>query len=691
MSFESAKDTNLVKKNYFVRISPGIDLTDKLLNAGANTYQATLPGYIVHNILFNGVSLTEVTDVPNAHMEYSFNRSTGLLVIYSTIAPSADNVFVGFHYLFFTNDIFRYHWEQPNDPAAPVVEWSPRLLNDLSFAQTIENVIEGVLSISSSSINLKNQDAFLQDYLTIHDSFFNKQIEVWLALDEDVNAKKIYEGIITDLRIKDGTAILSVQDIFAKLKQPATFGTPSEYLKYNSSTKTGWAVSPNKAGVNVPMIVGKFSTYELENAKLSALPKARYLIKESLLEAACINYSSTLLQTNNRNWGLCLSFGSVSAPFYVLKGMTVDNSNASYTRVYNIAAPDPFEGLFIGDQITFIKPASGYKYLNILWVDYTNKHVYVEKDAGLDGSWYFTAADYVVTAFIEQNGTFTRLKQDKDFVVNNTAVDNIDGQDAKNFIFMSLNSNLETTLGISTIDPVNDRIYFRIRFGNIGHGETLKKALKGAGISINEASFDQADIDLPVNCNFQIPYVNEADINPYYNYIQDILKSTLGYLSLDDNFNVTYKLFSAPVGTESITETNIERGSFGIEIKYRDITSEIIAYNLHLAAEDITTKSATVTPSKTLRNNRSLYLHQYNNTDQFVHVIDNIVPTLQKILAIRSKRRVNYTMRTKNINLDTKLGDEFLIDHPQTLTTFTEAVVVISKDGDEIVLADMPL
>ena len=371
--------------------------------------------------------------------------------------------------------------------------------------------------------------------------------------------------------------------------------------------------------------------------------------------------------------------------------MSVDNSNASYTRIFGIAGPDPFDGLFIGDQITFVKPGTGYKYLNILYVDYVNKYVYLEKDAALDGSWYFTAADYIVTAFIEKDGSYTRLKQDRDFIVGNTFVNSVDDVDGKNFIYMALNTNLETTLGIGTIDPVNDRIFFRIRFANLRHGDVLKYALKSAGIQIDEPSFDQANIDLPINCNFQIPYINESDINPYYKYIQDILKSTLGYFTLSDSFTVKYKLFKLPTGTETIDETYIEKDSFSFEVKYRDITTEIIAYNLHLNAEDITTKSTTVTPSKTLKNKRSLYLHQYNNTDQLVHVVDNIVPTLQKILAIRSQRRVNYNMRTNNINLDTKLGDEFRIDHPQTLTTFSEAVVVISKDGEEIVLADMPL
>ncbi len=693
MTFDSQKELNQVKKTYLVRIRPGVDLTSKLVTISANTYRTYLPGYLISAVLLNGVDLAKTTGTPT-NGQYRFIEDSGELTICSTSAPSSDNVFIAFHSLLFTNDIYRYILEEPTDPASPLREWQPRLTNQLSFSQSIENIIEGILSISSSNINLKNQDGYLQQFLTKEDSFFNKAVEVWLSLSPDVETdsfKKIFEGIVTEIRINDGEVSLSVQDVFSKLKQPATFSTPSEFLKYNNSSLTGWSVAPNKQGVNVPMVVGKFSYYELKNAEIASLPKGRLLVEDSLLEAVCTNYNASLSQTNNRFWGLCLTFGSVSTPFYVLKAMSVDNSNASFTRIYGIAAPNPYHSLFIGDQITFVKPGTGYKYLNILYVDYVNEYVYLEKDAALDGSWYFTAADYLVTAFIEKDGVYTRLKQDRDFTVGNTFVPSVDGSEGKNFIYMALNNSMETSLGIGTIDPVNDRIFFRIRFGDLKHGEVLRRALISAGIQIDEPTFTQANIDLPVNCNFQIPYTNESDINPYYNYIQDILKSTLGYFTLSDDFRVQYKLFKLPTGTETIDETYIDRGSFNIEIKYRDIATEIIAYNLHLNAEDITSKSTTVTPSKTLKNKRSLYLHQYNNTDQFVHVLDNIVPTLQKILAIRSQRRVNYKMNTNNINLDTKLGDEFLIDHPQTLTTFSESVVVISKDGDEIVLADMPL
>lgn len=686
-NFSDLKSNNALTKIFFIRMNPGKDITDSLDLISANLYKCTLK-LKVNKVQLNGIDLAKVSN-PTADKQYSFNEETGELKIFSVNAPSDSFVFIAYHYLFFTNDKFRYTYETPTDSTKVTREWQPRILGEVGFSQTVENIIQGTLSIASSSLKFKNNDSYFQNFLGTNDSFYNKKIELWIALDEVRNVKKVFEGVVTQIALDHDSVDLQVEDLLSKLQQPATFNTPSEYQYYNDNASIGFTIPPNKKGTVIPFLIGKFSKYALINANNAGRPNARKLDIDSLLEATCISYNATISGTNNRIWGLCLSYDSIPLIFPTLRTMTVDNSNANYTKISNISGTSDFGFIFVGDQITFIKGAS-FKYLDIIEVDYVNEYVYLEKDAGLDNTWFYSTQYFNASLFIQQGTTSTRLKQDRDFTIYNASVEGIGTAGSKCFIYVLLGNNIETTLGISNIDPVNDRIYFRIRLSNWGHGEILKRALNSAGIATNDASFAQADIDLPVHCNFTVPYVDETDIRPYFGYIEDILKSTLGYLRINSNFEVEYKLFSPPTSPAKITDSNIEKGSLSVEVKYKDIATEIIAYNAHLDAEDIISRNPLVTPSKTLKNNRSVFLNDVVNVDRFRHVVDNIVPTLQKILAIRSKRRVNYVMSTHGVNLDSQLGDEFKVVNDHALSSPSNEGVIVSIDGDRIIISEIP-
>lgn len=687
-NFAALKENNAVKKIYLLRMNPARDITDDLVLDAGSIYECTI-NLKVNKVTLNGVELTKVDNL-TADKQYTFNESTGELRVYTLSAPGDDFTFIAYHYLFFTDDQFRYVPQTPTDSATVTREWEPRLFGGIDFSQSVENIIQGTLSIAYSAIKLKNNDAYFQNFLGFNESFYNKKIELWLCLDTVDNIKKVYEGVVTEVLIDSETASFKVEDILSRLQQPASFGTPTNYQYYNDDASIGITVSPNKAGTVVPFIIGRFSKYALINAAIATRPNARKLDPESLLEAICITYSATISGTTNRAWGLCLSYDSVPLVFPTLSSMTVDNSDANCTKIHTITPAINFDYIFVGDQMAFVNGGSS-KYLDIIEVDYVNSFIYVEKDAGLTSAWQCSADTVTTSVFLQRAGVNTRLRQGRDYGIFNAMVDSVGGGDFKTMVYLFFNNNFETALGIPDLDPINDRIVFRIRFNNWGHGEILKRALNSAGIVTNDASFAQADIDLPVNCNFSVPYIDESDIRPYYGYIEDILKSTLGFLRMNSSFEVEYNLFAAPTAPAEITDSNIVRDSLNLEIKYKDITNEIIAYNAHLDAEDIVSKDPTNTPSKTLKNNRSLYLHDCNNTDRFRHVVDNIVPTLQKILAIRSERRVNYVLSTKGSNLDSQLGDEFKVVNDHALASPANEGVIVSIDGEQIIISEIPL
>jgi hypothetical protein len=99
------------------------------------------------------------------------------------------------------------------------------------------------------------------------------------------------------------------------------------------------------------------------------------------------------------------------------------------------------------------------------------------------------------------------------------------------------------------------------------HGSILKKILESAGLTVNSSSITAMNTLFSVNGAFSIPYFDEDDYNPYYKYIEDLLQSTLGYIFLNNSFEIEYELFSTPSSTSEITETDINLNSYNINIK----------------------------------------------------------------------------------------------------------------------------
>ena len=199
-NFSTIKNNQGSLKINLVRIEPARYLNNLLASIGGGQYTVTLSSFVISKIEENGSLLSLVTTSPNTG-EYSFNELTGLLTINPSAAPSSTNAIVMFYYLFYTSNKFRVISQDPENSATTERDWLPRIVNPPSIMYNLEDVTEGVLSISSSQLTLINDASEFQQYLTGDDSFNLKEIKVWFALDDVENIHKIFDGRVLDVKL----------------------------------------------------------------------------------------------------------------------------------------------------------------------------------------------------------------------------------------------------------------------------------------------------------------------------------------------------------------------------------------------------------------------------------------------------------------------------------------------------------
>jgi hypothetical protein len=238
--------------------------------------------------------------------------------------------------------------------------------------------------------------------------------------------------------------------------------------------------------------------------------------------------------------------------------------------------------------------------------------------------------------------------------------------------------------GLTTLDPSVMAVRYRVKpdTTNSTHAKALKYILEKSGVSVDSASFTAADSALSTNVNFSIPTFSELDYQSYYHYVEKILSSTLGYLTIDSDLEIAYGLFDTPSSTDEITSTDVIDGTAAVKVEYKDIIDHIIAYNDHVVDSEVSSNSSISATS-----NKARYLHGINKTVRFVHALEDISNRLDDIISFRSNRFAYYTFRTKTKNLDTIIGDEFLLKRDGLLGNVESKSVVtigVHKQTDDV-------
>lgn len=659
-NFSTVKNNQASKKFLLVRLEPARYLNDLLTLDAGGIYQATLSSFVISKVQANGTNLTKVTTVTNSG-EWSHNETTGVFRVYST--PSSSNAIVMFFYLFYTGERFRVVYQDPEDDTTTLRDWQPKIEKFPQISSSIENVINGKLSISPSSITIINDSHEFQAYLTGNDSFYNKEIKIWSCLDSTDNIKKNFQGRITSLSLSRTNVQIRFEDNLSVLALPALMGDESTYTYFNLQDNAN--LDPNKNGRPIPFIFGRVSRYQLLFESVTNLADAKKLDPTSLYEGVCTNFNSNISTTVNREWGLCrtkdgfLDFGFTPS--------AISQADANFTRLTGTAAQ--IAKMFIGDTFVITNGGTDY-YFRTWYVDRVNNYVYATKNAAV------TAGDSVTTnkapSIVIQTAdtTFYYPVYSRDYTATEVAT-----AGGNSYLKITFVNNFEANhSGLGTLDPTFHKVLFRVKpnQSNILHGSVLKYILEKAGLTVNAASVTTANTTLNVNANFSIPQFDENDFHEYYKYIELILESTLGYITLNNSFEIEYNLFSTPSASTELTDTDILRNTFQTNISYKDIIDQIIAYNPHYSSVE-----ATSTSSDSESSLKAKHLHGISRAVRFRHVLEDITGRLADILDVRKERSAVYEFETKIINIDSILGDQFLLTKDGLLGGDTSKAVKI--------------
>lgn len=673
MTFASKKDLQSTRKFELIRLNPARYIVDDLLSIGGGKYTYST-SYFVNKVEESGVALSEVTGTPMIG-EYSFNENTSLLTIYPYATPSSTNPITMFHYLFFTGEIYRTWYQDPDDSNTPLRDWRPLLKESPSINQSVEDLLAGILSVSISNIEILNRDYELNEYLTLNDSFYNKEVKVWLCLDDESNSQKIFEGRTGDITVSKESMILDVSDSMSLLFNPALMGDSPEEAYYTLDDNPN--LNSNGNGMSRPWIVGTCSRYQTVSESISGLSNAQRLDYNTLYTAICINYSNTVSNSTNRNWGLCRT-ASAGFQDFTHTVISVDNSNPNFTKFTSSTAN--VAKMYIGD--TFI--------VNYLGTDYYGRVLYVDR-----------VYDNVYTTPIVASGTPTIqgnncpsivIVQDSvayylNYGLHYTASVTITTGGNK-LLDITLVNGFETSLGMTDLDPSADVVYYRVRPSRMLHGELVKEIVETAGLVVNSASVTNANALLPVYASMSIPSFDEIDYEDYYKYLQHVLESTFSYVSLNNNFELEYALFADPTSSDEITDTEILLDSYMVKVNYKDIISQLIAYNPHANSVEFVDKTGT-----SLKSLKSQYLHGFARTVRFQHCLEDITGRISQILKYRSNRVAKYSIDTATKNLDSKIGDDFKLNKVGLLGELTKQVKLIGIDKKStmasIILTDL--
>lgn len=644
-NFSTLKGAAATEKFNLVRLEPARSVEGSLSLSSGTTYTMTFAFNPVSKVEVNGTAYTLVSGTPSSG-EYSYTESTRLLTI-NLGAALTTQVVVVYYYLFYSADKDRKTYQNPLDSNTSERRWQPRISRNPAFDINLTNIIDGRLSFSASSLELHNEDNDFQQYLTANDSFFRKQITIWLCLDNTENVSLAYRGYINRLTVGEKVSI-EYFDELSKLSD--IFYSNSNILSSTYNTTDFSNLFPNHEGRPIRKLYSQISKYEViaNTVGSSNLYKVH---PENLLEASCVNYSATISTSTNREWGTVLSVGDGGLQTDTVQG--TDHTNTDYSIITNTSGK-----LFkIGDTLLI-----NTHYVQVLQVDSATQFK-CTKNAAIATSDTITRPG-ISTIVIQQGASYYYPLFSRDYTVAYSSQTN-------DIVKVTFTNNFEANhSGMATLDPGNSTVRFRAwsdTAGDYDHGDVVSSILTDAGLSVNSASITAANSALTATTNFYNPPIDSDSFESYQSVLEKLLSSTFGFLSLNNDLEIEYHVFDTLSPSNSITDREILLRTMRMKVDYNDIITSLKPENPHDIIEVNYTNAS-------IEDTRSQYLHGVKVTRPYFHYLSN-TNRMQKILDVLSERRAVYMFDLKT-EPDAIIGDEFTLSRNYLLGNETSDSVI---------------
>lgn len=672
MTFAVEKDKTsseripLIRLTFKTDISSDASVVSGFLNQISNvTKKPQTMSVIVSNNALNPaleeIFHTEVFSYPPATREWYYDASVSK-VFYGGESFSSAKYLTFREYL--TTNLIRYAPETPTTPG-DVTAWHPLLTSSPQVTQSIEDFTIGILSTSSSELELINESNWLGKYTGQKGSISGQEVKIWYAINDLSNAKLVFTGTMVSFTQSKEIASIRILDQLSKLNQPATFQKDISKITAKNIPAVSQTVTPKDDGKNFPRHLARRTNYSFgTNVGTIASTSDFY-------QGICIDYNPNLSTTVNRKWVCGLVKKDLSTLTNDLGTQTQGFGNVNATiadgllRYFDVASPS---NLYYGQGCRWFASAAIRFGVIVRVGTFTHMSVnynlaVIPQNGNFGDTGNIFSTQRALSLYLKSGTETANLINFRDYT---TAIDVATGR-----VEVILTDNFEANFptqfpAISPhLNPEVDQLsYYYHVAGDITHGNVIRSLLEAAGLVVNAASITSANSSLAVDVCFSIPYgTSGGQASAYADYVGDLLASTGGYLYINDANEVEYRLFTfpAPIAANYIYPT--EYWDLNISVEYQDVSDEVKGVNDHYRDNKLTSSvsPATLPSSITVQNRQVLALNGLAKTRFINYTTESMANSIATVSRLSSNRRSRISFKTATKLIDARPGDDIRV------------------------------
>jgi hypothetical protein len=611
-----------------------------------NVYSAPFDYGRIVRVWANNSELTEGSSPSLSTNSFYYDADTETLYVRVGVAvdPATKTMVVAYELYVGTTD--SHFYRVPTDSNTTTVYFEPMMKQSPNVSTSVSDSLFGFMPVQTASMVLSNATHFFDRHL--YDSTFH-QAELFLyhALGplEVSNIRRIFYGTMGDVSFSN--AEVSVQ-VFNRLDVfSSEFRHPLDDSFYGTTNFPD--LDPNFNGRPIRMIYGLVEGHIPVNI-------------DYVLQGAT--------SSDNRNYVLHGGQSNIGNAQAIVAASPASTTTRTYIST---------SGFLVGDSVWLDRSVGSDEYKIVTAVDPLG--LYIEHSALASP---MSAGDLVKRSVagnivIYQNNVRYQPLYGRDY---------LEASFSGNTTGFAFANAFETTLGMATLNPANDRIFCRVYGkknavtinGNpVGANDSLTgnmvnpisiavDILKTAGIldsELDETALITLASTTTSAIGMALPDLGNRQFPIYRDIISDIMKSILGrfFMTFDNKWAITVL---EPITTPDTTidDNEIIRDSFKYKLEHTDLLSDVFVEYGEQETQDSNSKTESTRSTVKATNSRATYLHQVKKQQTFESLLfrESDAQTLAERLSyVFGERRGLISLSTKNRFFSTIVSDNIEI------------------------------
>lgn len=486
---------------------------------------------------------------------FYYNPETGYLKIYSDQSVNQTSYCIIEYYMFFSEDRGRYipyNLENGWD----LVYWEPRLPRGFTAEMSQQNNLQGLLSVSSAPLNLKNQDGFFNSFFSTKDCFSNREVKIWRCEGSFMTKTVEFKGVIRSADITDSECTFGLADPLARLDDQYTDNRPLTLLEL-AQAGAYWirTVDVEKP---VSRMLGKISSHSYTTKYTGQDLNIPWFHYEKMINCSNVNVNFSPTTSNNRTWSV--GFGPISAATQqrdvtAVANYTSGTFSATKFTINNVSGPIS-EWLPPGTCIV-----NNGQYGIVYASNDTEAYVWPHNAS-------FSAAHdiirhKVISVIVERDGSWGYALAGRDYTCQIGAAGDLQ---------IVFTNNFEAAMSLpSALDPINDGVY-AVMMDDVADGRASKivfDCLVQLGMEVN-MSFepDQSPAWTDAELAMTIPFPGESRFPQMRDVVELAMRSGLGMLYFGQEGYLRYNCFLRPFDISPFMEDITQKNSANFAVSF---------------------------------------------------------------------------------------------------------------------------